>query len=78
MFLYGLGVCTRNCANALMVPLSVEPERKFADLQRMQLSFCQEALYKSASCGWHIAKYYPARFFSPILVIVLGNLLNLM
>lgn len=61
-----------------MVPLSVQPERKLVDLQRMQLSFFQEALYKPASCGWHITKYYPARSFSPISVIVLGNLLNLM
>lgn len=25
------GVCTRNCASALMVPLTVEPERKLAE-----------------------------------------------
>lgn len=32
------GACTRNCASALMVPLSVEPKRKLAEDAALFLS----------------------------------------
>jgi len=50
-----------------MVPLSVEPERKLVDLQRLQLSFVRKlCLSLQVVVGLFL-----------ILVIAFGNLLNL-
>lgn len=37
-----MGVCARNRASSLEVPLSVGAERKLADLQMLQLSFARK------------------------------------
>lgn len=52
-FLCGLGMCAQGIVQALWWCLCrLSPKE---NLQRRQLSFCQVALLKPASCGWHIA-----------------------